>query len=168
MVFSVCLSVCPSVCLSVCPSHLFDYVPIIVSSWNFQELSPRTIAHPWHGKWPDVELTIGFPCGPYFLEKSLLLIIGPGKVLSFSNFSEYSWKSPYFLIKSRLMNRCLMSNAFYQFNKQPVPNFMLYKVLLRNKKKSNSIRCGVPKLQKRKFTTYMWYIFGISALWNSP
>ena len=28
---SVCLSVCPSVCLS----HLFDYVPIIVSSWNF-------------------------------------------------------------------------------------------------------------------------------------
>ena len=40
---SVCPSVCPSVCLSVCPSvrlsHLFDYVPIIVSSWNFQELS---------------------------------------------------------------------------------------------------------------------------------
>ena len=30
-----------SVCLSVCPSHLFDYVTIIVSSWNFQELSPR-------------------------------------------------------------------------------------------------------------------------------
>ena len=24
-----------SVCLSVCPSHLFDYVPIIGSSWNF-------------------------------------------------------------------------------------------------------------------------------------
>ena len=43
---SVCLSVCPSVCLSVCPSvrlsHLFDYVPIIVSSWNFQELSHWT------------------------------------------------------------------------------------------------------------------------------
>ena len=44
---SVCASVCPSVCLSVClssvrPSHLFDYVPIIVSSWNCQELSPRT------------------------------------------------------------------------------------------------------------------------------
>ena len=38
MVFSVCLSVCPSVRLS----HLFDYVPIIVSSWNFQKLSPRT------------------------------------------------------------------------------------------------------------------------------
>ena len=38
MVFSVCLSVR----LSVCPSHLFDYVPIIVSSWNFLELSPRT------------------------------------------------------------------------------------------------------------------------------
>ena len=38
MVFSVRLSVRPS----VCPSHLFDYVPIIVSSWNFQELSPRT------------------------------------------------------------------------------------------------------------------------------
>ena len=32
------LFVCPSVRLS----HLFDYVPIIVSSWNFQELSPRT------------------------------------------------------------------------------------------------------------------------------
>ena len=42
MVFSVCLSVCLSVCPSVCPSHLFDYVPIIVSSWNFQDLSPRT------------------------------------------------------------------------------------------------------------------------------
>ena len=46
MVFSVCLSVCPSVCLSVCPSvrlsHLFDYVPIIVSSWNFEELLPMT------------------------------------------------------------------------------------------------------------------------------
>ena len=28
--------------LSVRLSHLFDYVPIIVSSWNFQELSPRT------------------------------------------------------------------------------------------------------------------------------
>ena len=38
MVFSVR----PSVCLSVCPSHLFDYVPIIVSSWNFQELIPVT------------------------------------------------------------------------------------------------------------------------------
>ena len=35
---SVCLSVRPSVCLS----HLFDYVPIIVSSWNFQELLPVT------------------------------------------------------------------------------------------------------------------------------
>ena len=54
MVFSVRLSVCPSVRLSVCPSvrlsvcpsvrlsHLFDYVPIIVSSWNFQELSHWT------------------------------------------------------------------------------------------------------------------------------
>ena len=31
-----------SVCLSVCPSHLFDYVPIIVSSRNFQELLPMT------------------------------------------------------------------------------------------------------------------------------
>ena len=39
---SVCLSARPSVCLSVCPSHLFDYVPIIVSSQNFQELTPRT------------------------------------------------------------------------------------------------------------------------------
>ena len=42
MVFSICLSVCPSVCPSVRPSHLFDYVPIIVSSWNFQELLPVT------------------------------------------------------------------------------------------------------------------------------
>ena len=24
------------------PSHLFDYGPIIVSSWNFQELLPMT------------------------------------------------------------------------------------------------------------------------------
>ena len=38
MVFSVCLSVR----LSVRLSHLFDYVPIIVSSWNFQELLPVT------------------------------------------------------------------------------------------------------------------------------
>ena len=38
MVFSVCLSVRPSVSLS----HLFDYVPIIVSSWKFQELLPMT------------------------------------------------------------------------------------------------------------------------------
>ena len=36
MVFSVCLSVR----LSVCLSHLFHHVPIIVSSWNFQELLP--------------------------------------------------------------------------------------------------------------------------------
>ena len=36
------LSVCPSVRLSVRLSHLFDYVPIIVSSWNFQELSHWT------------------------------------------------------------------------------------------------------------------------------
>ena len=42
MVFSVCLSVCLSVRPSVRPSHLFDYVPIIVSSWNFQELLPVT------------------------------------------------------------------------------------------------------------------------------
>ena len=39
---SVRLSVCPSVRLSVCLSHLFDYVPIIASSWNFQELLPMT------------------------------------------------------------------------------------------------------------------------------
>ena len=33
----------PSVRLSVCPSHLFDYVPIIVvSSRNFQEFLPMT------------------------------------------------------------------------------------------------------------------------------
>ena len=42
MVFSVCPSVRLSVCPSVCPSHLFDYVPIIVSSWHFQELLPMT------------------------------------------------------------------------------------------------------------------------------
>ena len=30
----------PSFCPSVCPSHLFHHVPIIVSSWNFQELLP--------------------------------------------------------------------------------------------------------------------------------
>ena len=37
---SVCPSVCPSLRLSVCLSHLFHHVPIIVSSWNFQELLP--------------------------------------------------------------------------------------------------------------------------------
>ena len=42
MVFSVCPSVRLSVCPSVRPSHLFDYVPIIVSSRNFQELLPVT------------------------------------------------------------------------------------------------------------------------------
>ena len=45
MVQSVCPSVRPSVCLSVRLSHLFDYVPIIVSSWNFQELLPVTKVH---------------------------------------------------------------------------------------------------------------------------
>ena len=43
---SVCLSVCPSVCLSVCLSvrlwHLFDNVPVIISSWKFQEVLPMT------------------------------------------------------------------------------------------------------------------------------
>ena len=34
----LCLSVCPS----VRPSHLFHHVPIIISSWNFQELLPMT------------------------------------------------------------------------------------------------------------------------------
>ena len=42
MVYSFRLSVCLSVCPSVCLSHLFDYVRIIVSSWNFQELLPMT------------------------------------------------------------------------------------------------------------------------------
>ena len=42
MVFSVRPSVCLSVRLSVCLSHLFDYVPIIVSSWNFHEILPMT------------------------------------------------------------------------------------------------------------------------------
>ena len=32
----------PSVCLSVCLWRLFHYVPIIVSSWNFQGLLPMT------------------------------------------------------------------------------------------------------------------------------
>ena len=32
----------PSIHLSVRLSHLFHYVPIIVSSWNFQELLPMT------------------------------------------------------------------------------------------------------------------------------
>ena len=32
----------PSLRPSVCLSHLFDYVPFIVSSWNFQELLPVT------------------------------------------------------------------------------------------------------------------------------
>ena len=32
----------PSFCPSVRPSHLFDYVPIIVSSQNFQKLLPVT------------------------------------------------------------------------------------------------------------------------------
>ena len=36
------LQMVPSVRLSVCLSHLFDYVPIIVSSLNFQELLPMT------------------------------------------------------------------------------------------------------------------------------
>ena len=36
--------------------------------------------------------------------------LGPGNVLSFSNFSKWYWKNPYILIKSRLMNRCLMPN----------------------------------------------------------
>ena len=39
---SVRLSVRLSVCPSVRPSHLFDYVPIKVWSWNFQELLPKT------------------------------------------------------------------------------------------------------------------------------
>ena len=36
------LSVCPSVCLSVCLRHLFHYVPILLSSWNFLGLLPMT------------------------------------------------------------------------------------------------------------------------------
>ena len=38
--------------------------------------------------------------------------LGPGKVLSFSSFPKRSWKSPYFLLKRRLMNRCLMANIW--------------------------------------------------------
>ena len=36
------LSVHPSVCLSVRLLHFFHNVPVIVSSWNFQELLPMT------------------------------------------------------------------------------------------------------------------------------
>ena len=43
---SLRLSVCPSVCLS----HLFDYVFIMVSSWNFSGLSPRTRVRSMHVK----------------------------------------------------------------------------------------------------------------------
>ena len=39
----------PSVRPSVCPSHLFDYVPIIVSTQNFQALLPMTKSDV-HGK----------------------------------------------------------------------------------------------------------------------
>ena len=42
MAISVCLSVCLSVRLPVCLWHLFDNVPIIVSSLNFQKLLPMT------------------------------------------------------------------------------------------------------------------------------
>ena len=37
-----CLSVCPSVCPSDRLLHLFYNVPVIVSSWHFQELLPMT------------------------------------------------------------------------------------------------------------------------------
>ena len=40
------ISVCPSVRPSVRLSHLFDYVPVIVSSWNFQDLLPLTDTMP--------------------------------------------------------------------------------------------------------------------------
>ena len=39
---SVCPPICLSVRLSVCLSHLFHWVPIIVSSWNFQWWLPMT------------------------------------------------------------------------------------------------------------------------------
>ena len=41
---SFCLPLCLSVFLSVCLclSHLFHYVPTMVSSWNFQEWLPMT------------------------------------------------------------------------------------------------------------------------------
>ena len=43
-------SVCPSVCLSL----LFDYVPIILSSWNFQELLPMTKVRSMQKVWIDI------------------------------------------------------------------------------------------------------------------
>ena len=39
---TVCLSVCLSVSVCLCLSHLFHYVPIMVSSWSFQEWLPMT------------------------------------------------------------------------------------------------------------------------------
>ena len=38
---SFCPSICRSVCLSVCLSYPFHYVPVIVSSWNFQGVHAR-------------------------------------------------------------------------------------------------------------------------------
>ena len=42
IIFFSCDQAAPWMVQSVCLSHLFDYVPIIVSSWNFQELLPIT------------------------------------------------------------------------------------------------------------------------------
>ena len=50
------LSVCLSARLSVCLSHIFDYVPIIVSSWNFQELL-LPMVHAGQGQRSKVKVT---------------------------------------------------------------------------------------------------------------
>ena len=58
-------------------------------------------------------MQVRVPTGSLFPGKVLTFdngSLGPGKVLSFSSFPKRSWKSPYFLIKCRLINRCLMSN----------------------------------------------------------
>ena len=74
----------------------------------------------WRGGWSDVGVKswtevwsdVGrVPTRSLFPGKVLTFdhwSLGPGNVLSFSNSSKRSGKSPYFLIKSRLMNRCLM------------------------------------------------------------
>ena len=46
-----------SVCLSVRLSHLFDNVPVIVSSWNFQELFPLTDTMSMQDQWSKVKVT---------------------------------------------------------------------------------------------------------------
>ena len=91
--------------------------------------------------------------------------LGPGKVLSFNNSSKRSWKSPYFLIKSRSMNA--WCKTFYQFNKQPIPKCtfcqFVFKIWNRYPIKSDVMS---QKLKSNKIP-HICGVFGISALWNS-